>query len=466
MPSPQSVIMLELNELTPVLLHRFMEAGRLPNFDRFYRDAQVFTTDAEEAPHRLEPWVQWVTVHCGLPYQEHRIFYLDDGHRLKEKCLWDIVSDAGFPVWVCGSMNVRYDTPLQGAIVPDPWSSGSMPSPPELLTYYRFVRHHVQEHTNEEASLPLSEYVRFLSFMAGHGLSISTAAAIIRQLAAERSGRSRWKRATIMDQLQWDLFAWYYRRLRPRFATFFLNSVAHLQHCYWREMEPWHFTIKPTAEEMAEHETAILYGYQEMDRLIGRFMKLAGKDATLVFCTALSQQPCLVYEDDGGKCFYRPRQIEEVMHLAGVRDPHSVSPAMAEQFQLRFNSEQDARDAASRLGTLRVGNQPLFQVDLKRQEIFMGCAIHSKIPHEAVISADSEQSIPFFQVLYQAEGIKSGMHHPDGLLWIRRPDRSHTVYPEKVPLRAIAPTMLSLLGIRTPESMKMAPLLSTEPSHA
>jgi hypothetical protein len=455
-----SVIMLEFNELTLPLISRFMEEGKLPNFQRLYRESQVFTTDAEEDPPNLNPWVQWVTVHCGLPFNEHNIFYLDDGHKLKEKCLWDIVSDSGYPVWVCGSMNVRYDAPLNGALIPDPWSSGSMPSPSELVTYYRFVRHHVQEHTNDQASLPLSDYIRFLLFMAGHGLSLSTASAIGRQLLEELSGKSRWKRAAIMDKLQWDLFAWYYRRLRPRFATFFLNSVAHLQHCYWREMEPWHFKVKPNQEEVADHESAILYGYQEMDKLVGRFMELAGENTTLVFCTALSQQPCLAYEEEGGKCFYRPRHFEDVMKLAGVGGNYSVSPVMSEEFQLRFESEQDARNAVSLLRTLHVDSLPLLRIDLRGREVYTGCSIHGQVEPGAFISRGTEPRSPFFKILYQSEGLKSGMHHREGLLWIRRPDRTHGVHSKKVSITAIAPTVLSLLQVRRPGSMKSEPLLS------
>ena len=44
------------------------------------------------------------------------------------------------------------------------------------------------------------------------------------QLAEERSGTARWKRAVLLDKLQFDVFAWYYRKIRPDFATFFLNS--------------------------------------------------------------------------------------------------------------------------------------------------------------------------------------------------------------------------------------------------
>jgi predicted AlkP superfamily phosphohydrolase/phosphomutase len=57
-------------------------------------------------------------------------------------------------------------------------------------------------------------------------------------------------------------------------------------------------------------------------------------------------------------------------------------------------------------------------------------------------------------MFYQGGGIKSGMHHPDGMLWIRLPDRSHSVAREKVLLSAVAPTILGLLGVTPPESMQ------------
>ena len=66
---------------------------------------------------------------------------------------------------------------------------------------------------------------------------------------------------------------------------------------------------------------------------------------------------------------------------------------------------------------------------------------------------------PDFDVFYQADSLKSGIHHPDGLLWIRRPDRRHAVHAEKVPLVCVAPTVLRLLGLEPPASMRGEPLL-------
>jgi hypothetical protein len=55
-------------------------------------------------------------VHTGLPYREHRVFDLGDGHKLTAPRLWDHVSDAGGRVWICGSINAGASgRPLNGS---------------------------------------------------------------------------------------------------------------------------------------------------------------------------------------------------------------------------------------------------------------------------------------------------------------------------------------------------------------
>ncbi len=90
-----SVILIEFNELCPSLINRFMNDGKLPNFKRMYQQAHVYTSDAEAEPPYLEPWIQWVTVHSGLTYSDHGIFHLGEGHKLREKRVWDVLSAAG-----------------------------------------------------------------------------------------------------------------------------------------------------------------------------------------------------------------------------------------------------------------------------------------------------------------------------------------------------------------------------------
>jgi Type I phosphodiesterase / nucleotide pyrophosphatase len=448
------VILLEFNELCPQLMNRFLAEGQLPNFQKLYERSEVYLTDAEEKAPNLEPWIQWVTVHSGMPYSTHKIFDLGDGHLLKQQCIWDLLSRANRKVWICGSMNARYDMPLNGYLLPDPWSSGTPPHPDTLLPYLNFVRANVHEHTNAHAAFRKSDAAKFLTFMATHGLSMGTVSTILRQLASEQGARNRWKRSTILDQLQFDVFRHFYRKFRPDFSTFFLNSTAHLQHMYWRNMEPSLFKIQPSEQEQAEFAAAILYGYRQMDELVGEFLRVAGKDATLIFCTALSQQPCLIYDDAGGKILYRPREFGRLMSFAGLKPGWTVAPVMAEQFHLYFENEEDAAEGERRLNGLKVGEMPALYVKRQESSLFCGCPVNRSLAESATLAGEEGKTVPFFDVFYQIEGIKSGMHQSDGMLWISTPARSHAVHEEKVPLTAIAPTILEMFDIPVPAYME------------
>jgi len=68
-----SVLLLEFNELCPALMDRWIEEGKLPNFQALRTASQVYTTDAEETEANLAPEIQWITVHSGLSYAEHKI---------------------------------------------------------------------------------------------------------------------------------------------------------------------------------------------------------------------------------------------------------------------------------------------------------------------------------------------------------------------------------------------------------
>jgi len=129
----------------------------------------------------------------------------------------------------------------------------------------------------------------------------------------QSSGKTQWRRVAILDRLLFDVFSHYYKEKSPDFSTFFVNSTAHLQHSYWRHMQPEKFTVKPSPAELEKYSNAIFFGYKKMDDLLGDICRLAGDKARLVFATALSQQPYLKYEHLGGQNFYRPKDVERFL---------------------------------------------------------------------------------------------------------------------------------------------------------
>src|ERR1044072_3954130 len=188
----------------------------------------------------------------------------------------------------------------------------------------------------------------------------------------QRNGPPRWKRAVLLDKLQFDVFAWYYRKIRPPFATFFPNSTAHYQHLYWREMDPGVFQVKPTDEQRRTDRDAIAYGYRQLDPLSASVSVMADPATTIVMATALSQQPCLMFEEQGAKFFYRPADFGRLTAFAGISDTYTVSPVMAHQFHLYFATPEAAEQAAQRLLRIQFRSRPVLAVEQNGSGLFVG----------------------------------------------------------------------------------------------
>jgi hypothetical protein len=459
MASGDKLIVLEFNELTPRLMSQFIDEGMLPGFARLRLESATYLTDAGEDAPKLDPWIQWVTAHCGVPFAEHQIFNLGDATKATIPQIWEVISDNGGTVWVCGSMNASYKSGLQGLVLPDPWSVHVRPSDPELAPYFEFVRANVLEYTRDKLQLGLRQYLRFTWFMLRHGLSLPTVAATARQLLSERFGRTRWRRATMLDRLQFDVFRHYYRKLRPTFSTFFVNSTAHFQHVYWRNLEPARFALKPTEADQRTYAGAVRYGYQCMDTIVRKVLAMAGDEATVVFATALSQQPCLTYESVGGKIFHKPHRFEPLLRLAGI-DPGScrAEPVMSEEFHLRFSDPSSALRAQQQLEHLRLGTQPVMNARCDGPNLMAGCAVFHEVPPGTEVRGPRGVS-SFDALFYAVDTTKSGMHHREGMLWIRPPKGIRgRAAPGHVPLESLAPTMLSMLGLRPASAMRGAVL--------
>ncbi len=452
---PNKLILLEFNELTPVLMDQFIGEGILPNFARLRDESLACISVADESPPYLEPWIQWVTVHTGLPYEEHGVFDLGDGARLDAPRIWDLLGQRGDKVWICGSMNASFRRPIDGFILPDPWSTGVKPYPDDEFTdYYEFVRLNVQEHTRSSVPVSKGVQLRFLGFMARHGMRLETVTSIAKQLMSERGGGQRWKRATILDELQWDVFRAYWKRHDPDFSTFFLNSTAHFQHMYWRDFEPEVFEGHPSRNAEPGHADAIRHGYRHMDRIVGQCLDMIDEETTVVLATALGQQPCLGYEETGGKVFYRITDTERFFAMLGI-EACEYAPVMSEQFKLHFASEAAARDAEQRLHSLTLDGKPVMLARANGAEVFAGCQVFESVTTGAMVES-AQGSFRFYEHFYDCNLVKSGMHHPEGLFWVRQPGASAhpPAAPVRVPLVDLAPTLLSLCDMDAPAQMK------------
>ncbi len=154
-------IQIEFNELSPALIDEFIAAGELPNFRRLRDTCEVFVTDASNEIN-LEPWVQWPTLHTGIPDRDHGIQHLGEADLVAGRGIARELAAAGFSVGVFGSMNLDYG-PLDGFVVPDPWNADLTPHPAALSAFTKFVVSAVQENSadrlDKRAALPFVSYL-------------------------------------------------------------------------------------------------------------------------------------------------------------------------------------------------------------------------------------------------------------------------------------------------------------------
>lgn len=441
------VILLELNELCPNLVDRFIDEGQLPHFKKLRDQSNCFVTDTQCDTEYLEPWIQWVTLHTGLRYEDHQVYRLGQSQLLHHDSLWNIASRKGMKSWICGSMNVRVDHDDNTWVLPDPWTLDTGPSHKDLMPFYKFVCSNVQEHTNEGFKLSLRDYGKFLFFMLKNGLSIKTLSKIFSQLIKQLvKAPDRWKKAMLLDALQWDVFKYIYKKNKPDLATFFSNSTAHFQHKYWRYMEPDKFSLEIDAEEIERFQGAVLYGYKNHDELVGEALAMADENTVIVLATALSQQPFLAKEEDGGKRFHRPHEIQKIPNIFGLQGVTKVSPVMSHQFHLICENEAFADIAEDKLNHLMVGNEKLFMVNREGDGLFVGCLIARPLHGHEIISFN-DQELLFSDIFYLADNLKSGGHHPHGIFWVSQQGRPYCKFEDLLPLENTASLILKELGI-------------------
>lgn len=443
----QRLLLLEFNELCPGLIERFMEEGALPNFKRLRERSRAFITHTNESV--LEPWIQWVTVHTGVPMDQHGIFDLDEAPKLKHEAFWDgLKSDK---VLLMCPMNVRFERDDGSIFMPDPWAASQTPSR-EVEPFYRFVRSAVNTHARS-SGLEKKVALDALRYLASHGMSTGTFVELMRQLIAERVGSQdvKWRRATMLDKLCWDVFAYFWRsERRPRLGVFFSNATAHYQHKYWRHHDPDAFALKPDANELRSYSKAIRYGYQALDELIGKAMSMAGSDTAIVLCTALSQQPMLDYEARGGKAMFVPKDFKPLLEALAVPSNARVEHVMAEEARLHYDSPADAERALAMLKEARTSDgQALFKMrGFDGRSFIIGCAVFSsEVTSETRIESASGQSAPFHQHFNLMPTTTSAKHHPDGVLWVAAPSGKPNVEVEHIPLTQVRTQFDEILAL-------------------
>jgi Type I phosphodiesterase / nucleotide pyrophosphatase len=376
---PQQLLFLELNEINFDYVASYAGRGGLPNLGRLIRSNGVARTVSEQRYEELEPWIQWVTAHTGMPLAMHGVFRLGDIVHKDLPQIWEQLEGHGLSVGAISPMNAKNRLRRAAFFVPDPWTATPPTATPRLAALYQGIAQAVNE--NAQSKVSARSLAGLLSGFAVYARPANYKTYV--QLAAS-SPRRPWRKALVLDLLLADVFIREVRRTSPDFASLFVNAGAHIQHHYLYSSACYEGPHRNPAWYLPAGADPVHEAYALYDRIVGQVFA-AFPDARVMVATGLHQDP-----HDRVTYYWRLR--EHAAFLSRIRvECRRVEPRMSRDFLVVCESAEQAARAGARLSrAVAADGAPLFAVDNRGSELFVELVYSSEIAPGFVFSIDDE----------------------------------------------------------------------------
>lgn len=398
------LLVLELNEVNFEFVEHYARRGALPTFARLIDAHGYSRTRSETVYEQIEPWIQWVTVHTGMPYEKHGVFRLGDGPRSGARQIWEELSQRGLKVGAFSPMNAGNAVPDPAFFVPDPWTKTRVEAPPLMRSAYESICQAVGD--NAEGRLDARSAARLALGLAVYSNPLNWPA--YARLAATGLKR-RWARAVFLDRFLADCFIGLWKKARPDFSTLFLNGAAHLQHHYLFNSAAYRGPHRNPGWYLPAGSDPLLEMYRLYDRIVAECLSLE-PGLRVMMATGLHQDPV-----DEPVFYWRLRDHARFLRAIGC-EFQSVEPRMSRDFLVVCKDAASGKQTEKTLLSGRAPDgEPLFEVDNRGGSLFVTLSYPHEIKRgfEAKFSTSSSSVSDLSQdTVFVA--IKNGRHNGIG----------------------------------------------------
>jgi hypothetical protein len=397
--------LVELNEVNFDVAESYIKnyPHRFPALKKLITGARIRST-SEHRYEELEPWVQWVSVHTGLSYADHKIFRLGDIVGSKVPQVFEQLEEKGLRIGCVSPMNAENRLNEPAYFIPDPWTK----TPSDASWWSRSLTSAVSQAVNDNAQSHISARSALYLILGMIRFAQPKHYGLYWKLISKSRGAS-WRKALILDLFLHDLHTRLFRAHLPEFSAFFLNAGAHIQHHYFLNSAPIKdkSTLRNPPWYASDSVDPIAEMLETYDRVVGEYLEI--KDTEVIIATGLSQRPY-----DRVKYYYRLKDHASFLRLLGI-DFEAVIPRMTRDFLIEFSSADAAREGQNRLESIRTveDNLPLFgEINNRVTSLFVSMTY----PHEissavSVIHGDRKFALAPHVVFV---AIKNGMHQEEG----------------------------------------------------
>jgi hypothetical protein len=400
-------ILLGLNELNFDYIKFYINQGVLPNFKKIFEIQKPIETVSENEYRLLEPWVQWVTIHCGKSYKEHNIFRLGDIVNFpKLSQIFEELETEGLSVGAVSPFNAENRLKNPSFFVPDPWTKTNPSGNWIVKALYKAVSQSVNDNAKSKLNL---------KSMISLGLGLLLYVPISRWFHYVKTtfkAKNPGAKAVILDSLLADVHLTLWKKYKPDFSNLFLNSGAHIQHHYLFNSKAYQGVLKNPEWYCPDGFDPLIQILSEYDYQIGELLKL--RDIKLIITTGLHQQP-----HEHLTFFWRLKEHVKFADMIGIKNFLEISPRMSRDFLVKFKNETDALNAENLLNSFYAFKDDIkiFEVDNRGTSLFVELVYPNQIEdNDSVYSKESNLKLEKFKSYLAFVAIKNGEHNGIGYL--------------------------------------------------
>ena len=399
------MIFLELNELNFEVVKSYIDSGlRLPHFEKLLQIG-LKRTSSEDKYENIEPWIQWPSIHTGLPFREHEVFRLGDMVNNQIPQIFEIVESHGHTVCCISPMNARNELKSGSVFVPDPWTNTHVTGAWYLHLLYSAIRQAV----NDNSENKITSYSK-LKLLLGALFAINPRYYKVLFKHFRELKDAGYKRAIFLDILLACVFLSSFQRSKADFGVVFLNGLAHIQHHYFHSIEVQETTAFRNPQwYISSGADPLQFALKFYDFILGELM--SNGDISLLVATGLSQEPY-----DQPIYYYRLKRHADFLRKAQVHFV-SVEPRMTRDFLIHFENNGDRDAAISKLKLLKIDGEPCFgTMDIREKSLFVEFTYGKEITSQSVIQSqanDLEIDVCEETVFV---ALKNGHHTSEGYL--------------------------------------------------
>ena len=409
------LVFIQLNELNFDLVEQYAQKYDLKNFSTILRwNRSEFSSEDEY--ELLEPWIQWVSVAMGLEAGRHGVLRLGDIVKVDTSQLYEEIENLGYAVAALSPMNVANRLKRSSFFIPDPWTSTPVSGNWLDRKIYQSLRQAVNDNSNDKI-----EKKSLIYLMAGllRFSSMKNWSAYLSLASQSRS--KRWNKAIFLDYFLSDYFL--SRSKNSDFNTIFINSLAHLQHHYFKNCEFSTSTTKNPKWLVAPDQDPILDGLRHMDRILGNL--ISQQNCEFLIATGLSQEEYI--SDD---YYYRLKAHENFLDLFKIKFL-TVLPRMTRDFEITFENNAMRDLAAEALTGIKINGHECFgMIDKRDKSLFVTLTHNQQITPSCTIEnqavkLQADEVLTFVALKNGHHSDRSWAFYTDGLSHFAPNEKEH-----------------------------------------